>query len=108
MGGAIGVHAFAHAIARRRTAPLSAPSFPSYQTRLDAPLLGGAALFGLGWGLAGYCPGPAIVSGAAGGRDALLLLPAMLAGMWLHARIRSAPGARDAAQVSEPVRSEGA
>lgn len=93
MAGAIGIHAIAHIIARRRTAPFAASSFPTYLTRLDAPLLCGAALFGIGWGLAGYCPGPALLSAAAGAREAVLFVPAMFAGMGLHAvqRRRSAP-----------------
>lgn len=101
MVGAIGVHAIAHVLARRRTAPFAAPSFPAYLTRLDAPLLGGAALFGIGWGLAGYCPGPALVSAAAGMREALLFLPAMLAGMALHAVLRGRSAPLDARAPSE-------
>lgn len=103
MAGAIGVHAIAHAIARRRSGPIAASAFPSYITRLDARLLGGAALFGIGWGLAGYCPGPALVSAAAGAREALYFLPAMLAGMGLHAVLRGR-----AAPLSTRVPSEGA
>lgn len=89
MAGAIGVHAIAHVFARRRSAPLAAHAFPSYLTRLDGPLLAGAAVFGVGWGLSGYCPGPALISAGAGVREALWFLPAMLAGMWLHARWRA-------------------
>ena len=89
MAGASGVHAIAHVFARRRSAPLAALGFPTYLTRLDTPLLAGAALFGVGWGLSGYCPGPALIAGGAGVREAMWFLPAMLGGMWLHARWRA-------------------
>ena len=52
-------------------------------SRVDAPLVLGAALFGLGWGLSGVCPGPSIVSLPAGGVNALFMFPAMVAGMVL-------------------------
>jgi hypothetical protein len=48
---------------------------------IDLPLVAGAAIFGVGWGLAGYCPGPGIVSAAAGGTTALVFVAAMVAGM---------------------------
>ena len=56
----------------------------------------GAALFGLGWGLAGYCPGPAIVSSGAGVTSALVLSAGMLAGMATHRVVgpRAEPGTR--------------
>lgn len=49
-------------------------------TAIDRPLVAGAAIFGLGWGLAGYCPGPALAGLGAGLADAWLFVPAMLAG----------------------------
>ncbi|RXY84136.1 hypothetical protein DD607_33810, partial [Salmonella sp. 3DZ2-4SM] len=54
---------------------------------VDARLLLGAALFGIGWGWAGYCPGPAIAGLAVASREALWFVPAMLAGFWLHDRV---------------------
>ena len=57
------------------------------QERIDAPLLQGAVIFGIGWGLAGYCPGPALASLLTGGQDIWLFVPAMLAGMWLARRL---------------------
>ena len=62
--------------------PLWAPRFslPTV-TRIDAPLLTGAAIFGIGWGLAGYCPGPAVVSLASGRAAAMLFVASMAAGM---------------------------
>jgi uncharacterized membrane protein YedE/YeeE len=59
-------------------------------TRIDGPLLGGAALFGLGWGLAGLCPGPAIAGLVTGSPSIALFCIAMVAGQWLAGRL-SAP-----------------
>lgn len=53
-------------------------------TVVDGSLLGGAALFGVGWGLSGYCPGPAITSVAGGGSSAILFVAAMVVGVFLH------------------------
>src|SRR5690348_16410743 len=63
MAGAVAVAGIGFAFARRRSAPLLAPSFcwPS-RSDIDTPLLAGSALFGVGWGLAGICPGPALVN----------------------------------------------
>jgi hypothetical protein len=55
--------------------------------QVDARLLAGAAIFGIGWGLAGFCPGPALVGVAAGLTDAWIFLPAMLAGSWIAGRV---------------------
>lgn len=55
--------------------------------RIDTPLLIGAGLFGLGWGIAGYCPGPALVAFSQGSAGALWLVPAMFAGQWLADRV---------------------
>lgn len=54
---------------------------------IDRRLLAGSLLFGAGWGLAGFCPGPAIVSAGAGQPKALIFVLAMLAGMWLFERL---------------------
>jgi uncharacterized protein len=82
MIGAIGVHAIAVAIARRRGRPLASDRFHwSDRTAIDAPLLTGAALFGIGWGLGGFCPGPALVGAASGNLVAIVFVVAMIAGM---------------------------
>ncbi len=63
MGGAIGVHLFFAQRARRGGAPVYAPRASMLPSRtIDRRLVAGAALFGLGWGVAGFCPGPALVS----------------------------------------------
>jgi hypothetical protein len=53
-------------------------------TRLDRPLIVGSAMFGIGWGLAGFCPGPALVAASSGQPKAWLFVLAMLGGMALH------------------------
>ena len=84
MAGAIAVAVPAQAIARRRSAPLVAQHFaPLPRLRVDRRLVAGSAIFGLGWGLSGFCPGPAIAAAGVGLRDALWFVPAMAAGMLL-------------------------
>ena len=84
MIGAIGVHASVRLLILRRAAPVFAPAFPLHaKAKIDTPLLTGAAVFGIGWGLGGYCPGPAFVS-ATGSLHALAFVGAMTAGMLVH------------------------
>lgn len=84
--GGLGVLWVAQRIARRSSAPLFADHFPIYhRTQLDGRTVGGAAIFGVGWALAGICPGPALASLAFGVRATLLFVPAMAAGMLLFA-----------------------
>lgn len=82
MGGAIAVGAVAFALAKKRTTALlgGAMHLPSSR-HIDKPLVVGALIFGAGWGLAGFCPGPAVVSMGAGQAKALVFVAAMLAGM---------------------------
>jgi uncharacterized membrane protein YedE/YeeE len=82
MGGAVPVTFVGYRLVLGRGRPLLAErlTLPTL-TRLDAPLLGGAALFGIGWGIAGYCPGPALASLSAGAPGTLLFVAMMLAGM---------------------------
>ena len=84
MGGAVVVYGVAHRLILRRATPLFEGRF-HLPTRmdLDPRLLGGAALFGLGWGLAGYCPGPGLVSIATLGATQLTFVGTMIAGMLL-------------------------
>ncbi len=87
MGGAIAVGVFAFAAARRRSRSLSgdAMEIPT-STVIDARLLIGGVLFGAGWGVGGFCPGPAIVAAGSGLSQAWIFVVAMLAGMLVHDR----------------------
>lgn len=87
MGGALATHALLRRWIVARPAPLLASSFvvPA-SAGIDGRLLWGAAIFGVGWGLAGFCPGPAVVAAGGGATAALIFVPAMLAGMLLHQR----------------------
>jgi len=87
MGGAIAVGAVAFAGARRRTVSWTGTriEIPS-STVIDRRLVLGGVLFGVGWGIAGLCPGPAIVSASAGSTAALGFVVAMLVGMSVHDR----------------------
>jgi len=87
--GAIVVHAPFVMWSRRRAKPILARSvhLPA-QSRVDLRLVIGAAVFGVGWGLAGYCPGPALVS-ASTNPSALLFTLSMIGGMLIHDRLLS-------------------
>lgn len=93
MAGAIAVHAAFYRLVRRRSRPLFDAHFHVPTRRdLDARLVGGAALFGVGWGLGGYCPGPALVSVVTGQTGPLVFVGAMLAGMALQREVARRPG----------------
>jgi hypothetical protein len=82
MLGALIVAIPAYALSRRLRAPLCAADFaPPAATRVDQRLIAGALLFGVGWGLVGYCPGPALASIGFGSGRTLLFVAAMLVGM---------------------------
>ncbi|HEX6275674.1 MAG TPA: DUF6691 family protein [Polyangiaceae bacterium] len=84
MLGAIGVHAFSYRLASRLRGPLAARDFHVPDTRVvDPRLILGAATFGVGWGLAGYCPGPAVIALGSGNTAAAVFFGAMLAGILL-------------------------
>ena len=104
MGGAIAVAVFAFALARRLPHSWSGAGFDvPTSRRIDAPLIAGGLLFGAGWGIAGFCPGPALVALASAGEvtgQAGLFVLAMLAGMLLHdqgwARAKAVPAPQSA------------
>jgi uncharacterized membrane protein YedE/YeeE len=84
MVSAIAVYAAALALSRRLARPAFGAAFPTPASApIDRRLVAGATLFGVGWGVAGFCPGPAIASLAAGTHAALVFTPAMLLGMVL-------------------------
>lgn len=85
MGGALAVHVLLSRVILRRERPLFDEEFhlPAKKT-VDGRLVAGAALFGLGWGLGGFCPGPALTSAASGAVPAIVFVGAMTAGMFLQ------------------------
>jgi uncharacterized protein len=88
MGGALLVTLVGFAITTRTgNTPWANAKF-ELPTRkdIDGKLLTGAALFGIGWGIVGYCPGPAFASLLSGGMDALVFVAALVAGMWVAKR----------------------
>ena len=91
MSGAIAVALFGFAAARRRTRSWTGEAMELPDLRaIDRRLIGGGVLFGIGWGLAGFCPGPALVAASSGFGGALVFVLAMLAGMMLHDRLSNA------------------
>ena len=93
MAGGVAVHFLLLQFVLKRPTPLLAPSFhlPT-ATDLDPKLLVGAALFGVGWGLAGFCPGPGLVAGGTGSLSGLVFVGAMVVGMMLeHATLERKP-----------------
>jgi uncharacterized membrane protein YedE/YeeE len=81
LGGAVVLSALGYRLVLRRGAPLWDGLFHLPLSRaVDTPLVVGSALFGIGWGLSGYCPGPVIASIGFGNPEALWVLPSILAG----------------------------
>jgi uncharacterized membrane protein YedE/YeeE len=82
MAGAVAVAAFGFAVARRRSAPVFSTKFAwPDRADIDAPLVAGSVLFGIGWGLVGICPGPALVNLAGVSLPIVVFVVAMLLGM---------------------------
>jgi len=100
MGGAIGVGLIAFRFARTRShAIFGGPMQIPAARQIDRRLIFGALTFGVGWGLAGYCPGPALASLATGGSKPLIFTVAMLAGMAafeIHERLFKSPAKKNA------------
>lgn len=89
MGGAVLTAAPLFYLARRRRKPIAGETFDNPDRQLiDRRLIGGAVLFGLGWGLAGICPGPAVVDLILAPRETLPFMAAMVAGILLSSRLR--------------------
>jgi uncharacterized membrane protein YedE/YeeE len=86
MGGAIGVALFAFLYAKKRTHSfLGGLLHLPRNDRIQVRLVLGALIFGVGWGLAGFCPGPGLVTTAMGEPKAVVFVLSMIAGMWLFA-----------------------
>jgi hypothetical protein len=85
LGGAVGVTVVTFRFILRRKMPvLGNRYYFSDKIKIDRPLVLGAALFGMGWGIAGYCPGPAVASMAVPNWDVLVFLLAMLLGIFIQ------------------------
>ncbi|HSN25362.1 MAG TPA: DUF6691 family protein, partial [Kofleriaceae bacterium] len=87
---ALALHVVAWAVVRAVGKPRFGERFPGPPSPVvDLRLVGGAVLFGIGWGLAGYCPGPAIVAVVSGARSALVFMTATLVGITIAHALRS-------------------
>lgn len=85
LAGAVGVSAAGYALKTRMGQPALAPRFEVPTNRsIDGRLLAGSAIFGIGWGAAGFCPGPALAGMALGLPEVAIFVAAMLAGMLLQ------------------------
>jgi uncharacterized membrane protein YedE/YeeE len=85
LGAAVGLSLLCFRVILQRPRPVFSDRFDVPPSRpIDRPLLIGATLFGVGWGLAGYCPGPAIAGLVLGNHEAWIFVPAMVAGAALR------------------------
>lgn len=102
MMGAIGVHALLYRPIVGRKTPVAAAAFalPAVR-RVDARLVIGSAIFGAGWGLSGYCPGPSVVALSSGSVSVLVFVAALLLGSFLASRWDAARSGAD--PQKEPV-----
>ncbi len=97
MGGALIVAAIGYRLVLRRSAPALARTFRIPTARdLDGRLLGGAALFGIGWGIAGFCPGGALPALGTGSPEVFVFVAAASAGILLKRVVASRPPTRAA------------
>lgn len=102
MGGAVVVAFFGYRIVLRRPAPvLDAKFHLPDNPRIDARLLGGSALFGIGWGIAGFCPGGALPALGTGQIDVFVFVAALIAGIFAAKGLTALTHAR-AARVLRP------
>jgi uncharacterized membrane protein YedE/YeeE len=108
MAGGLIVTAAGYRLVLRRRTPLFADTFHIPKTRsIDRPLLTGAALFGIGWGIGGYCPGPGVAALSTLGVDPIVFVAFMLLGFGLH-RVQTArreSSARSPGELSRKGRS---
>lgn len=100
MAGGLLVTFAGYRLALRRKAPILASSFQlPTRSDIDARVLAGPAVFGIGWGLGGFCPGPALTSLGLLAPGTLAFVPAMFAGMWLARLIPDSAQPRAAAST---------
>ena len=89
MGGALVTTFLGYRIVLRWSAPLIEPRFQIPTSRdIDARLVGGSAVFGIGWGIAGFCPGAAVPALGTGRWEVALFVAALLAGLWIGRALR--------------------
>jgi uncharacterized membrane protein YedE/YeeE len=101
MAGAVGVHAPIVAWVRRRGTPLLAARLLIPTRRdIDAALVGGSALFGVGWGISGYCPGPVLVSLPSAQVGVVVFVAALIVGSWITHVVSAARAAPAEAEAS--------
>ena len=94
MGGGLAVTLAAYQLAPRwRRTPLLAAAYEAHTARMQRNTFVGSALFGVGWGLSGVCPGPAIAGLGAGNLQMLWVIAGLAAGAWLQAVLASPPAA---------------
>ncbi len=88
LGGAVGVTVIAFRFILRRPAPFHAPRYylPTRQN-IDPLLIGGSTLFGIGWGIAGFCPGPGITSLVLGSWNPVLFVISLVVGSFVYSRV---------------------
>lgn len=85
MGGALVVTFVGYRLVWRRSVPLFGGRFQiPTSTEIDSRLIGGSALFGIGWGIAGFCPGAALPALGTGRWEVMLFLASVIAGLWLR------------------------
>lgn len=103
MGGAVLVHTLAYWLIKGRASPVLADAF-QIPTRkdVDAKLILGAAIFGLGWGVGGYCPGPAITNLPSGSLAVTAFVVTMLVSSWATGQIESRLGTHAARPATNP------
>jgi uncharacterized protein len=90
MVGALAITVPVYPLILRRARPLLYREFAlPTGTKIDQPLVLGAAIFGIGWGLGGFCPGPALAGLASGLPDVIMFVTAMIGGQWLASRFDS-------------------
>jgi uncharacterized protein len=104
MAGAVAVTSIGYRLVLRRAQPLFDEGFHLPTKReLDVRILVGPAIFGIGWGMAGFCPGPALVALGYGSRAAFVFVAAMVAGMWIARFLSRLPKFARIATPSDPL-----